>query len=182
MKPSMSGSGTKNKKAYYLSDELQFTLPFIKTLGKLSENSSPPLPEDEEESGLLEDESLLETHLSSPSPTTSSSMTYSLLEHQYHQAEPIREHNIPKKKKCSATNDLNYASSSGNQVDTEPREEALKMFLLSFVPELMKMDDREVRQFKKKTLDAVDEIMSARSRFPSSSDPKQKPGLEEDDV
>lgn len=33
MKPPASGSGSKNKKPYYLTEAMQFTLPFIKTLG-----------------------------------------------------------------------------------------------------------------------------------------------------
>lgn len=39
------------------------------------------------------------------------------------------------------------------------------------LPNFMKMDDTEVRQFKRKTLDAVEDIISARLRLSSSSDP-----------
>lgn len=193
MKPPKSGSDTKEKKAYYLSDALQFTVPFIKALGKPSGNLSQPPPDEEEgpalgdggndDDDLLSENPLLPSPPPSPASTSSSRPSTSTLpQHQHRQCEPIKQH-IPNKKKRSAKYDdidkafmgyLNQKSSvKREQLTTEPREEALKMFLLSFLPDLKKMDDREVRQFKRKTLDAVDDIMSARSstRTPSYSSP-----------
>ncbi|KAG8325354.1 hypothetical protein J6590_069242 [Homalodisca vitripennis] len=62
------------------------------------------------------------------------------------------------------------SSAKSEQLDTDPRKEALKVFLLTFLSDLTKIDDGEVRQLKK-ILDAVDDMIFARSRctHPSSS-------------
>lgn len=57
------------------------------------------------------------------------------------------------------------------QLTTDPRKGLLKMVLLGMLPDLLKMDDQEMRQFKEKILDTVDEIMSTRSTRLSSSCP-----------
>lgn len=193
MKPSKSGSGTKEKKPYYLSDALQFTVPFIKALGKPSGNLSQPQEEEEElvprdGSEIVDSENL---HLENTSPSSSplpptmpstsissSTAAFPQAQHQYLQSEPIKVQTQQNKRRAKE-NEVDSAfleylkckkvRSSTKQLPTDPREEPLKMFLLSMLPDLLKMDDREVRQFKRKTLDTIEEIMSARSTRPPSS-------------
>ncbi|RZF43686.1 hypothetical protein LSTR_LSTR016263 [Laodelphax striatellus] len=63
--------------------------------------------------------------------------------------------------------DIDLADSLAKHAEqeaSETRREALRMFLLSMLPDLMQMDDREVRQFKKTMLTTVDDILSAKSK------------------
>lgn len=194
MKPSKSGSGTKEKKAYYLSDALQFTVPFIKALGKHSGNLSQPPQKEEEEhvskdgSEFVNGENLLSDNTSpSPSPLqpskpstsiSSSTAAFPQAQHQDLQSEPVKVRPLQNKRRMKE-NEVDNAfleylkckkvRYSSKQLSTDTREEPLKMFLLSMLPDLLKMDDRQVRQFKRKMLDTVDEILSSSSTCPPSS-------------
>uniref|UniRef100_A0A0A9Y0M6 Polypeptide N-acetylgalactosaminyltransferase 2 n=1 Tax=Lygus hesperus TaxID=30085 RepID=A0A0A9Y0M6_LYGHE len=65
-------------------------------------------------------------------------------------------------------NDYSQAKKSresipSDQVNQEStKAEALKMFLLSMLPDLQAMSDEEVRLFKRKSLEVIDDIISAR--------------------
>lgn len=84
MKPAKSGSGAKPKKAYYLLEAMQFTVPYIKALGVPSGNLLNP-PEQKESFEQSEEidfnNSELEPQPSSPfqqplTPTLSSPSTH----------------------------------------------------------------------------------------------------------
>lgn len=49
---------------------------------------------------------------------------------------------------------------SSAYTNKDPKEESLKMFLLSMRPDLLKMSDKEVRLFMRKSLQVVDDILS----------------------
>lgn len=195
MKPPPSGAGTKEKKAYYLSDAMQFTIPYIKALGKPSGNLPPPrLLQDEEEAA--EDDAtslgaLMESEPPSPlaptlqrvvaSSSGSSSPAVGLPLPDEQQSETITSR-IPSKKRASSNAAVDRAliqyldrkGAKQNKEQTVAKDfhtEGLKMFLLSMLPDLQKMSDQQVRQFKRKALDAVDEILSAKptNSLPMSS-------------
>jgi len=65
---------------------------------------------------------------------------------EYFQAKKARVENTP----CHNTSD-------------NSKSEALKMFLLSMLPDLEKMTDVQIRQFKRQTLQTVDDILSPHS-------------------
>jgi len=83
MKPAKSGSGAKPKKAYYLLEAMQFTVPYIKALGVPSGNlpNPPEQKESFEQSGEIDfNNSELDLQPSSPfqpplTPTLSSPST-----------------------------------------------------------------------------------------------------------
>lgn len=47
LKPTPSGSSTKQKKLYYLHEELQFLLPFVKAVVHTNEPGNIPIPPEE---------------------------------------------------------------------------------------------------------------------------------------
>ncbi|VVC25021.1 MADF domain [Cinara cedri] len=50
--------------------------------------------------------------------------------------------------------------SSLDHINPDPKTEGLKMFLFSMLPDLLKMSDEEVRLFKRKALQTIDDILS----------------------
>ncbi|CAG4984502.1 unnamed protein product [Colias eurytheme] len=77
-KPAPSGSSSKNKKPYYLSDAMQFTIPYIKTLNNTISGSLPQeavnevmKQEDNEEAN--DSQSILQCNIPSPSQSIPSS-------------------------------------------------------------------------------------------------------------
>jgi len=52
------------------------------------------------------------------------------------------------------------ALNSSNHMNQDPKTEGLKMFLLSMLPDLLKMSDEGVRLFKRRALQSVDDILS----------------------
>lgn len=189
MKPPKSGSGTKDKKAYYLSDALQFTVPYIKTLGRPSGNLPPPprlqeegLPADAETcmedvgSETLSPFILLEpsTSLQSSTPSVDNSGSSAGSSLQREQSSQPISPRLTKRKRALQNEaedkafeqylDRKLTSSTKGQNDSEdPKTEALKMFLLSLLPDLQEMNDQELRLFKLRTLEVVDEILSVKS-------------------
>lgn len=181
MKAQKSGC-TKEKRAYYLFDAMQFCVPYIKALK--SDNLQRTSQLKEEESPAEGDESIYHSdddyqpispsYISTPTPTKAAGFA----QHQEPQSEPTT-HNMPKKKRVNIDVDQavieldrkKTALSENDALASDARMESLKMFLLSMLPDLMKMDDREVRQFKRKALDAVDDILSAKPAGRPSSCP-----------
>lgn len=185
MKPAPSGSGAKPKKAYYLLEAMQFTVPYIKALGMPSGNL--PNPPEQKESFELDPQqsSPIQPHLTPtpPLPSTSSytPSTTDMPQKNNNNNTPSQFESSPSyvsNKKRGLKNEVDKAfleyfqakkkartensSVNANQV---PKAESLKMFLLSMVPDLLKMSNEEVRLFKRKSLQMVDDILSNNSAF-----------------
>lgn len=186
MKPAKIGSGAKPKKAYYLLESMQFTVPYIKTLGVPSDNlpNSPEQKESVEQSEEIDFNDVeLDPQPSSPLPSTpptpptllyassTTDMPPKNKNFTLSQSEPSPS-NAPNKKRRLKNETLDKAfleyfqTKKSRNVNTsdyanqESQAESLKMFLLSMLPDLLKMSDEEVRLFKRKSLQAVDDILS----------------------
>jgi hypothetical protein len=55
------------------------------------------------------------------------------------------------------------AGTPGHNTSQNQRSEALKMFLLSMLPDLELMTNEQIRQFKRKSLQTIDDILSQHS-------------------
>ncbi|XP_055627977.1 transcription factor Adf-1-like [Toxorhynchites rutilus septentrionalis] len=153
-------SRKRPKKAYYLMDAMQFTVPYIRSLETLSENMKDPLKqEDHDEEEITEDfeeytyeyetteePEIVPTPRRSPAPGTTK--TKRLIEN-----DTARVGHVPRK----TTKPKPLDSEESN-----PQTEGLKMFLLSMLPDLLKMSDGQVRRFKRMALVAVDDVLSDR--------------------
>ncbi|XP_055851346.1 transcription factor Adf-1-like [Episyrphus balteatus] len=186
MKQSKNGSGLKaSRKTYYLTDAMKFTLPYIKVLNKLnSENQTNPIGRgNNEEQEDLEDDQMDDNEsvsLSSDNfPSKHQQITSSLPQQLQKQQPPSSPtpHSAPSFQETISTDPtfqylekmrlmaqkkmkLDHVINNNNR---NPKTEALKMFLLSMVPDLQKMTDEEVRQFKRKSLETIDDIFMARN-------------------
>ncbi|XP_066995202.2 uncharacterized protein [Anabrus simplex] len=184
MKPGPSGSGSKNKKPYYLAEAMQFTLPFIKALCRSSGNL-PEVPQrercldiddsDNESSVVVQNSVSPGSFEPSQPPPPPLPPTPPPVKPQQpgRSSERHTEPASKNLKKRAVRNDavdntlIEYFQakkaklSTTTQGDTSnnPRSEALKMFLLSMLPDLESMTDIQVRQFKIKCLETIDEIL-----------------------
>lgn len=96
-------------------------------------------------------------------------------------SQPVPLSSIPTNKKRGFKNPVDKAFleyfetkrakalSSDDHIKQDPKTEGLKMFLLSMLPDLLKMSDEEVRLFKRKALQTVDEILSHSLEFTPSN-------------
>ncbi|KAL5245871.1 hypothetical protein ACI65C_013279 [Semiaphis heraclei] len=156
MKTPASGSG-RNKKAYYLADAMQFSVPFIKTLvppstEQSSELQPPPLPTSP----------TLEAPFLSPFTTPASPVLSQQINQPKEQFSSSRNKNNLKSKNKSAV-EADYcvaeyfkakkarleANLVTNSYNTENKE-ALKMFLLSLMPEVEHFHTDQIKFFKRK--------------------------------
>ncbi|XP_028178510.1 uncharacterized protein LOC114365961 [Ostrinia furnacalis] len=151
------------RRPYYLAEFMQFAIPFIKIPGsdkKIKPNMKleDEIPLDDQE---LQLQSSIEVQLSpAPSPSIEQSL--------YAATVYDPETQIPKKqrKKCEETvfEDViaSYFKLKQSRMfeNSENGEHKFnKMFLLSVLPDMNKMNDRQRRTFKRKVLQAVDETM-----------------------
>ncbi|XP_046403751.1 uncharacterized protein LOC124169242 [Ischnura elegans] len=161
MKPSPTGSGGK-KKAYYLENAMQFCLPFIKTVIPPSSGNLPtppcttqPSTSDNEGSETqveeLEDES---TNASQNSPSMSPSI---IDDPPQHQTASLADQSVAdyfKAKKAKLLSNAK-ADTSNQKID---RQQGIKMFLLSLIPELEELSDSQIKLFKRQVLRVIDDI------------------------
>ncbi|CAK1590899.1 unnamed protein product [Parnassius mnemosyne] len=183
LKPPKSGAGTAQKKPYYLADFMQFTIPFIKTAGKPSGNlnetiedndtlqpQSPELCEQTQftESVPTSTQSISQQHSSLP-PTS----TQSILRHQL----PPATSNKRKRKKLEETQaeqDIAaYFKLKRSKIieNCDSTENSNKMFLLSLLSDVNKLNDNQRRLFKRRVLELIDDIMDQSSPITLLSTP-----------
>ncbi|KAG8282322.1 hypothetical protein J6590_039068 [Homalodisca vitripennis] len=185
MKPSPSGSG-RNKRAYYLENAMQFCLPFMKTMIPPSPGNLPAPPSTTqfstrdiegsetqvEDPTQLEFECEVEQHNSQEmSPSTASPQHFiettsgSLSSKRTFQItkeknkilaskadQTVAEYFRAKKAKLLSNAE---ADTSYQQID---RQQAIKMFLLSLIPELEELSDSQIKLFKRHVLRLIDDI------------------------
>lgn len=193
MKPAPSGSGSKMKKPYYLAEAMQFTVPYIKALSTATGNL-PNVPQEEEdeqfsdnnteESVALQQSVPLSPYQLLPPSTPPVPMPVMPQQDENSQTERQSQSmsaSRPKSKR-GFRNDVvdrhfveylqakkaRIAGTPGYNTSQNQRREALKMFLLSMLPDLEFMTDDQVRQFKRKSLKTIDDILSQHSH-PTSS-------------
>lgn len=187
MKPSPSGSGGK-KKAYYLENAMQFCLPFIKTVippstGNLPRPPSSTQPSDGDTEGFetqiddptqIEDKSINAPQNSPPmSPSildvasphqivtplesSSSKMTPQTLKRSNKNSASAADESVAEYFKAKKAKLVKNATegTSNQRID---RQQGIKMFLLSLMPELEELSDSQIKMFKRQVLKVIDDI------------------------
>lgn len=172
MKPAPSGSGTRTKKPYYLTEAMQFTLPFIKTLTPTSTGNLPRKPREEQHVLDLseddEDDSLFQTPSTPAPPSTSQIPPLPPLSPQPNLSQlPGTKTNFTRKSKGTSSevdnSFLEYLKAKKAKITTpsDDKHDSKKMFLLSLLPELDEMTDQQMKTFKREVLCVIDDIMKA---------------------
>lgn len=178
LKKPRTGTGTNEKKKYYLFDHLQFILPFTKSkastgnLETLDENSEEGNSDSQENT---ENEDLLsQPHNDERSQDANASNSLSdLITNENvnvtsRQEVTVTPTNIAKKRKLSQ-----ISSSSPNPVDAafvewlknkkerddNKNDDPNMSFLRSLVPDMRKMTDKQNRRFRQKVIGLVDEVL-----------------------
>lgn len=168
MKPLPNGSGAK-RKAYYLEEAMQFCLPFIKT-------SVPPSPANllsvvinsaDGSDETLQDNSSDADFSLSAQPQTSQVLTQDT---PHTQCLSFRAKTKTTENRSAAESDrslaeyfkVKKAKMSANETETAYRkidkQESLKMFLLSLLPELEELNDSQIKAFKRRVFSVIDDI------------------------
>ncbi|XP_049947283.1 uncharacterized protein LOC126455572 [Schistocerca serialis cubense] len=187
LKPGLGDSAFKRKKPYYLTEAMQFTLPFIKSV-TASPASAPEIfkqercvnsgNSDNEDSGTGQKSpspASLRPSQSTPSPLLLPITPVVNLQEQRTSSE---QHAASKDVVRHDTVDNSFAEYLGGKraklattkqsSGPSPRSEALKMFLLSMLPDLESMTDVQVRKFKRRCLETIDDILTSPSYPPST--------------
>ncbi|VEN45617.1 unnamed protein product, partial [Callosobruchus maculatus] len=181
LKSPRSGSGA-TRKTYYLKDVMQFVLPFMKA--KIQSGNLPHV-EETTETELLDDDSndtsQSEEHLdhsedrpneSSPSLSTdpnpsvdkiapAKKLVVSALERKKATEMPNRS---SKKRPAATINEadqsfIKYVNCKKSKITVPGNSDPKLDFLKSLLPDLNKMNDYQLRQFKKRTLDTIGSIL-----------------------
>ncbi|CAH2239872.1 uncharacterized protein LOC120631555 isoform X2 [Pararge aegeria] len=145
-----NGMGTR--KPYYLEEAMEFTLPYIKTLNPTSAYTSSTASndtiyddQDEDTKPLCQIQSP-ETNLREATPPPQGP-----LNNQSSKKRPNEENNdFPE----NLTSKISKITDSLN-----PQKDANTLFLLSLLPDLNEMSSQQIRTFKKKVLDLIDNIL-----------------------
>ncbi|KAG8265082.1 hypothetical protein J6590_102949, partial [Homalodisca vitripennis] len=193
IKPSPSGSGAK-KKAYYLAEAMQFCLPFVRTSAPPSTGNLPEVPNC---SDVNTDETLLESQILDDipdDPSIESPQSPSIVQDNTSRSSPIipiqphtssQPSSIPnegkkrltQKKKAAVEADQCFAAyfkaktarlENSTTANDSNKKEALKMFLLSLIPELEELSDSQIKQFTRKVFTLIDEISGTSDVTPAS--------------
>jgi hypothetical protein len=186
MNPAPSGSGSKNKKPYYLAEAMQFAVVYIKALSTATGNV-PNVPRNEEDQQFRDIDTEVSVAVqdslplspSQPLPPPPPRIPTPVMPQQDENSQTERQSqpmsaSRPKIKRGLNDVDRNFveyfkakkartAGIPGHNTSQNQRSEALKMFLLSMLPDLELMTDEQIRQFKRKSLQTIDDILSQHS-------------------
>lgn len=154
LKPTPSGSSTKQKKLYYLHDELQFLLPFVKAIVHTNEPGNIPEPPEENTDELsFTTDKVPCTQRPTDTLETPSSGT--------------DESNSFKKPKIrKVTNEADKAFVDWIKKKETKTDSPRKMFLLSLLPDIENLSEEQMRKFRIKMLLLLEEIQSDQSHPP----------------
>lgn len=191
LKPKPSGSGATKKKPYYLTEAMQFAVPFVKVAGTITGNlpqipkerpppSTTPVVEMEvsQEESVLSEEILFDSHSSfPPSPRPSSTP---LPESTPPPASPVdnqtqsvstgagqRNPRGRKRKTQTSQSDADKAFAEyfaakalkmSKFPSTDFKREGIQNFLNSLIPDLMQLNNVQLRIYKRRALLLIDEI------------------------
>uniref|UniRef100_A0A023F6Q1 Putative alcohol dehydrogenase transcription factor myb/sant-like protein n=1 Tax=Triatoma infestans TaxID=30076 RepID=A0A023F6Q1_TRIIF len=161
MKP---GPAVKKKKPYYLTEAMQFALPFVKSLTTaVPHHPEVMLDVNEREDG----DSEYHTSSQSPKPSTStfhqSDDSQQCLQPHQPLVDPLAKDIILRKIKLPPNDEdersyTEYFHAKKARTSTDERNEGIKMFLLSLLPELEEMTDHQLKIFRRRMLQTIDEI------------------------
>lgn len=151
LKPSPAGSSKKASKPYYLSKFMSFVLPYIKTNSVCDDVSgnvpSPTQPENDDAQSTTD----------FPEP---SNKLRKYTENE--QTQPVKKQKIKLYEPDKSTECLKARGMENTSTNENPR----KMFLLSLLPEISDMTENQMKIFRRKVLQLIDDI----SNVPCTSD------------
>jgi len=154
-----SGSGRKDCKVYYMTEHMQFILPYIKGVRSVDSTGNLPSPPNVMDDEVNETDEVENTEENEFESTAESfNMTKSSNEQVF----------TPKvKKKKTNTSDaadqcfIDYINTK--KQNSKKEDDPRKQFLLSMLPEIHQMTDIQMRKFKRKMLDTIDDILGESS-------------------
>ncbi|KAL0879267.1 hypothetical protein ABMA27_003047 [Loxostege sticticalis] len=144
LKPTPSGSSTKQKKLYYLHEELQFLLPFVKAVVHTNEPGNIPIPPEEnaDESSSTTD-GVPCTQRPKDTPETPPS--------RYDEPNPFK--NIK-----PVNNEADKAFVDWLKTKENKKDDPRKIFLLSLLPDVQSHTDEQMSVFRIKMWMLLEEI------------------------
>lgn len=146
LKPNSSGTSTKQKKLYYLHEELQFVIPYVKASIYNDDNFSMS----EETTENIEINPIIDEYVCTQTTTNTSETPPS---------ESVASNPFKRPKLEKDTNDADKAFIELIRKE-ETKPNARKRFLLSLVPDLDNLTDEQMRKFRIKVLLLLEDIRS----------------------
>jgi len=173
MKTALSASGTNNK-AYYLADAMQFSVPFIKTLVTPSTGNLPDIPQRKTADETLENADVCDLADSPPSPPPTPLPSQRTDRPQEQSSSSRIKDELTFKNKSAMEADKRMAeyfnakkarmeaisSTAATNSHNSEHKEALEMFLLSLIPEVEHFNNDQIKLFKRKVFNVIDDISS----------------------
>lgn len=190
MKPPASGSSSKSKRPYYLTEFIQFALPFIRALGtpvgNLSDCPQQSLTElaqdseDQTQNEVYNDEenedfqlSHVDNDLSPPNcptqlPSCPIQVQQDNVSNEKSLSDTYKIPPTPKKgkfqKRANTDVDKSFMEylNMKKKIETTPNEcnQQKKIFLLSLLPEIEPMTNAQMSSFRRRVLQLIDDIMN----------------------
>lgn len=176
-----------NKRPYYLAEAMQFCLPYVKVSGPHTSGVLPPAPPEETTENTLAIEAEYDSSFvddpvdikqeppTPPSPSPPECLERSIpLKHKI--SRPVQslltKRTVSLRQKLAAEADkcvieyfkakktkLEAAVNDSVAISTKTdKKEALKMFLLSLTPELEEFNDSQIKTFKRRVFNLIDDI------------------------
>ncbi|XP_023222828.1 uncharacterized protein LOC111624252 [Centruroides sculpturatus] len=159
LRPSCTGTGRMTK-PYYLSEIMQFIVPYVKLTSNADHPKnipSPPKSEEQTDDEITNNEDVTEDDIEQDS---SSSKDLEIVQENAREPSIQMENRGIKRKSHISDYDKSFIefvqSRKCNKTDVNPR----KMFLLSLLPEINEMTEAQMKKFKRKVLELIDEISS----------------------
>ncbi|XP_022203386.2 uncharacterized protein LOC111060055 isoform X2 [Nilaparvata lugens] len=185
MKPSPRGYLGGKKKAYYLENAMQFCVPFIKSVIPPAKENLPspscttqPSTDDNEGSELDDESANASQNYPSIAPSildyppqqqtenppeslSSKSAGTSQIQKKTNRSsasvadQSVADYWYSKTKKAKMISNAEATDTSNQKID---RQQGIKMFLLSLIPELEELSDSQIKLFKRQVLRVIDDI------------------------
>lgn len=155
-------SGGKRKKPYYLNDMLQFVIPYLKPATADISGNIPSPPSRENQSTEIEDAEIgnddTDVDIGDKSPPTQS------VEQEPKRKMSVGSEGLSKKKSKKELSEVDktFIEFCNRRSNKEKEDDPKKAFLISLLPDLRSMNDQEMRQFKRRVLALIDEIIDNR--------------------
>ncbi|XP_069705242.1 uncharacterized protein MICU1 isoform X6 [Periplaneta americana] len=150
LKPGPSGAYAKQKKQYYLHDDMQFVVPYLRPIQTQNVGHFPFPPDDNEEELVVKEE---------PEETQIGQDISDIFEQQeQEETTPSKSRKRKIKPRANEVDNVfvDYLKPHTQTVDDDHR----RMFLLSLLPDVNKLADVQMRAFKIRVLLLLDEIMN----------------------
>ncbi|XP_055903166.1 uncharacterized protein LOC129939244 [Eupeodes corollae] len=183
-KPSPKGSQNR-RKAYYLADAMKFCLPFIKILAppsfkKLDTDEEviclkPEKSTDDENENEIENENVKVNPIENENENNSMmdddiceitqfDQEIEAILPEFFESKSVKKRKIDQISKQTTSSSTNtpvstsYVQETKSSCSKSEQKEAMRMFLLSLMPEVENFSDSQIKQFKRRIFSVIDEI------------------------